>query len=202
LKNGIHPIQPADFYDLHDMLKNWGQIDDMTATVPDLMRWYDRVVRDAVKFVHNRVVTGAIWLDCIFPGYYASMNLIRNPRRPVSEFTPYCPAALDHFFTKYDLRKIVGITWRREALFFARRFGFRIDGTLREHDRVEGEWRDFKLTSILRSEFYANTPAFEKEDCNGKGRKPAATDTAAAARVGSHDHLSAAGGSESAPAGA
>jgi len=174
MKNGIHELHPGDFMDLHDMYKDWGQIDDSIATVPDMYRYYQAHVKDAVKVVHNKVIVGAVWLDHLYPGFYASLNLIRNKRRPAAEFALYCDLVLDHFFRKHDLEKIIGVTWRREAILFARYFGFRYDGVIRHHARVEGEWKDFKLISILREEFYGKRAA-------GLGHGQAADDLRAAA---------------------
>ena len=121
----------------------------------DFARWWEAKVRDALTGLDNGRVVGCGYLDTIYPGYYATINVFKekgylNPKMVAAIMRH----ALPYFFDKYDLEKIVGITRENHkgSIRLLKRIGLKVTGTLRHHAKVNGQWTDYVWSEILREE--------------------------------------------------
>jgi len=146
----------SHFEGFWEILKEWGSFwaDKGEVKNYEAFRiWYRETARESMTGIDNGQVVGGAYLDNIYPGHYATINIFKrkgylNHRM----ITAILRDGIPLFFEKYNLRMLIGITRHRAAIRLARRLGFRKDGRLRQWAQVDGRWTDYTMLSILRSE--------------------------------------------------
>ena len=141
-----------------EILKDWPDFWDekrLVRTEEEFMIWWKSTVKDSLTGLDQNNPVGCGYLDHIFPGYYATVNIFKqkgylNPRMVAA----IMKHALPYFFEKYNLEKIVGITpaHHKACIRLLKRIGLKITGILQHHSRINGQWCDFIWSEILREE--------------------------------------------------
>lgn len=124
-------------------------------TYGEFEMWFRSRTISPLTGLDNGEVIGCGYLDTVYPGHYASVNIFKEPRRnKMKEVVMAYQGALKYWVEKYDLEKLIGIirSDNRASRLLAKMMGFRTDGVLRHHKQVNGVWTNYLLTSVLRSE--------------------------------------------------
>jgi len=133
------------------------QVPDLTA----FSAWYGvQALYSLTGFDAEKGVVGGAYLDFIQEGYYASVNIFKRRGYLRRELVAaVMQSALPYLFERFDLEKIVGVTRvdNGSCLELLKAIGLTVDGVIRHHRRVRGEWTDYFLTSILREELCEST---------------------------------------------
>jgi RimJ/RimL family protein N-acetyltransferase len=138
------------------ILRDWPDFWAEQGAVTDeaeFIEWYGKVAKDSLTGLDKGKVVGGAYLDAVYPGFYASVNIFKrkgylNPKMVSEVFKTGLPI----WFEKYNLEKIIGITRHKGAIRLLKRVGLTVDGTLRHHRQVNGVWQDYIISSILRGE--------------------------------------------------
>lgn len=117
--------------------------------------WKERVVDTVIgRHSESNIFLGCGYLHQLIPGHYGTINIIKKRRYQSPDIIPAIWAGIKYFFEKYDLVKIVATI--REGNIpssnLAKQLGFTLDGILRHHMFIDGQWRDFQLYTILRED--------------------------------------------------
>ena len=117
--------------------------------------WYELEAIDSLTGLDKGEVVGAAWLDLLYHGHSASINILKkrgylNPEliAGIMRF------GLHYYFRKYSLIKMNGYprASNQACINLLQLIGLKIDGTLRRHRKVNGVWTDYLITSILKEE--------------------------------------------------
>jgi len=160
----IIPTEEGHYPAFWEILKDWKSFwadKGRIRTFEQFRTWYRQTARDSLTALENGAVVGGAYLDNLYPGHYATVNLFKrrgylNPRAVAAVIQEGLP----YWFDKYDLDKLIGITRHRAARRLAIRLGFRKDGVLRHWSKVDGVFKDYILLSLLRSEIHARKNPF------------------------------------------
>lgn len=121
----------------------------------EFIDWFKATAKDSLTGLDGGMVVGCGYLDSIYPGFYATVNIFKkkgylNPRM----VSAVMKKAMPYFFEKYNLEKLVGITRadNRACIRLIKRVGMKITGKLRHHALVDGKWTDYVWAEILREE--------------------------------------------------
>lgn len=152
----IMPTLPEHLPAFWEILRGWGDFwadKDLVLTEDIFRAWHAKCALDSLTGLEGERVVGGAYLDAIHPGQYATANIFKakgylNPRM----VSAILKQALPYWFDKYRLEVIRGITRQRGAIKLARRIGFTREGTLRHWGKVDGQWADYAVLSITRSE--------------------------------------------------
>lgn len=156
----VVPTRDEHIPAFYDILRRWPSFWTDKPDVRNLAEfgvWYRSAARDSLTGLdaQGRVV-GAAYLDHIVPGHYATVNIFKrrgflNPR----VFARLLKEGLSHWFEKYDLEILLGLSRQKASIRLAKRLGFHRDGKLRHWVRMnDGTWADCAILSITRSEVY------------------------------------------------
>jgi len=139
-----------------NILSEWHDFFSDASEVKDAAQfavWFQSIALDALTGLDGDEVVGGAYLDHIYPGDYATVNIFKRRQYLNPNMTR---AILKHgiiyWLGKYDLRMLIGITRHRHAARMARALGFRHDGILRRWAKVHGQYKDYALMSILKEE--------------------------------------------------
>jgi len=126
-------------------------------TWADFQDWWRRIAKSSLTGIDQKEerVIGGGFLDQIYEPNYATIHIFTekrylNPRLMAGVMR----TGLPWFFREHNIEKIMGIfpDWHRATLRMAKRCGFREDGVLRHHQKVNGQWVNYVMVSILRGE--------------------------------------------------
>lgn len=124
------------------------------------IEWFNGIAKDGATAFDKGEIIGCAGFDNIYPGYYATAHIFKRKDYSIWRTLSIIRHSLPYFFEKYNLEKIVGITREdnKTAIRFLRLCGLRLDGLIRHHAKINGQWQDYVVTSILREEVYENLP--------------------------------------------
>jgi hypothetical protein len=124
-------------------------------TFEDFSLWFLSTTISPLTSLVDDEVIGCGYLDQVYQGYWGSVNLFKRPgRERLIDVVEACRGACIYWMELHRLEKLVGVIRDSNlpSRLLARRIGFKRDGVLRHHKMVDGEWRNYILTSALRGE--------------------------------------------------
>ena len=164
-KNGVRIVPAVQAYlpELWDILQEHKNpesffADNVNISDADLfVEWFGKEAIEPLVGLDEDNVVGMAWLDLLYPNHSASINILKkrnylNPELIAAIFK----AGLPYYFEKYNLEKMNGYPRvdNQACINMLLLIGLKIDGTIRHHKKVNGEWTDYLITSILREELY------------------------------------------------
>lgn len=162
-KNGVQimPMEREHIPALWELLQEHKHPEDFFADGTDaadldgFTLWFECEAIDPLVGLDHGEIVGAAWLDLLYHGHSASINIIKkrhylNPELVAAIFR----AGLPYYFDKYALEKLNGYPRvnNQACLNMLQLIGLHIDGVLRHHRKVHGAWTDYAITSILKEE--------------------------------------------------
>ena len=148
-----------------DILKGYpGTVEDYLGYMPDscerFSAEYKRRTRDSVTLFFEGIITGFGFLEHITEGHSAYGVVVKRAGYPKGLQSIRLIVSVIRkeifpcWFEKWHLEKLCGIVRENNirALRFDMALGFRQDGILRHHEKVNGVWTDAILVSLLREE--------------------------------------------------
>lgn len=137
-----------------------GSLDCHPKSADQFAAWIEEEALAPLAAVRSGEVVGASYLDYVYPMAYASVNVVAAYRRtPLMVAVQVARGGLRHYVERFELRKVVAFT-RKENLacrLFMRLAGFQVDGVIRRHKQVMGEWRDYVIGSLLSEELLSES---------------------------------------------
>ena len=123
--------------------------------LPGFVEWWRQNALDGLTGFDNGRIVGGAFLDLIYPGLYATVHVFKergylNPRM----ISGIMKSGIPIFFERHNLEKLVGIVPinNRAVVRLAKAVGMSIRGTLRHHQKVNGQWQDYYWCEILKEE--------------------------------------------------
>ena len=162
-KNGVQVMETTrdhlsalwDLLQEHDNPGNFFADGADIVNLADFIPWFETEAIDPLTGLDNGQVVGAAWLDLLYHGHSASINILkkRGYLKPAL-VAGIMRSGLPYYFEKYDLEKINGYPRadNQACINMLTLIGLKIDGTLRHHRKVKGVWTDYLITSILKEE--------------------------------------------------
>lgn len=121
--------------------------------------WFDRTSQDATRRLliveADENPVGFVQLDGVEPGGVSDWGFYARPEAPAGTGRLLGRIALDYAFNELDLHKICGrvLAVNQPSVGLHKRLGFRQEGELREHHRMDGIWRSVLCFGLLRQEW-------------------------------------------------
>jgi len=152
------PTEEKHLVALWKILSEWPRFWEDRGKVTDYWEfhdWFYEKIKNSLTGLDNGEVVGFGFLDQIYPGYYATIGIVKkkgylNPKM----IAAIAKDGLHPLFEKHDLEKIVGIVREdhKASIRLLKKVGFKITGRLRHHAKINGEWKDYIWSEILREE--------------------------------------------------
>lgn len=121
----------------------------------DFVVWWDRSVEYSLTGLMDGQPAGCGYLNMITPGYVAWITIFKKKGNLSFQAPNIFKENLGAFFEKFNLYQIKGLvrTSNRPCQALFKYLKFTVDGTMRAHNHVRGQWQDYYTVSLLRSEY-------------------------------------------------
>ncbi|WHH58339.1 UDP-4-amino-4,6-dideoxy-N-acetyl-beta-L-altrosamine N-acetyltransferase [Petroclostridium sp. X23] len=164
-----------------DVIRNWRNSPDVYRylfshyfiTPEQQQSWYENLLRDKSK-LYMMVIekkdmkpVGLVWLNNIDNlhrtaewGFFMGSKEGRNAGYAVeAEYL-----LIKYAFEYLNLHRLYGhvFTFNKKVISMHKRFGFQLEGILREHVYHEGEYKNVAVVGLLKQEYFAQQPVYKK----------------------------------------
>ena len=140
-----------------EILKEWPEFWLEPKNIPkgfkQFRSWWIDTVKFGVTGIDTGQVIGGAYLDNIYPGYYATINIFKKKNYlNANVIKGLSREGLPMFFKEFDIVKLVGLVpyFNTTCLNMLKLVGFDINGIIPLHQKINGEWVDYVYSSYLK----------------------------------------------------